>query len=444
MRTQLFLSSFLVICLVAPASVRSAEKEEPSKEVRKDVEKLVEQLGDNDIEVRENAAKKLREIGADALPTMRKSLEHQDAEIRRRLADLIPSIETTSALAPKIVTIDADKQSLKQIFDDLTKQTGYKFEFFNNNPNVTVTLKCEKKPLWQALDAISQETGLMVMAGYQDDTVRLQPQDAHVPYVSYDGAFRVVATGFQLTKTNNFGQVPRSNPTPQKTDSLLFNLMVYAEPKLPMLSVGQGTIEKAYDENKLSMNPAELDKNNPNNPLVSRSFYRSGGYRMFSTQSSTNLLMPGDSSRKVKYIKGSIPVTLVVSQKQELLTSEVLKVKGKQFESGNITIAVEDVTENPGGGVSLKMNITNNDNKKDANDYTWQNSIYQRMELQDEEGKKFGHGGSSWGSSGPGQMHLTLNFTPPGGGKAATKFLFQAWKTMDTEINFEFKDLPLP
>jgi hypothetical protein len=148
----------------------------------------------------------------------------------------------------------------------------------------------------------------------------------------------------------------------------------------------------------------------------------------------------------VQYIKGNIPVTLVTFQKQELLTSEVLKAKGRKFTAGTIEINVEDVTENPGGNVSIKMTVTNSDSKANPNDYSWQNAIYQRIEVQDADGHKFNHAGSSYGGNGPGQMNLTLNLSPPVGPNAggAAKFYFQAWTTLQSSVTFEFKDLPLP
>jgi hypothetical protein len=436
--------SFLAIPSIAEPPEK--EKSPPTTDVRSDVDKLIEQLADEDFAVRDKAAKKLLELGAEALPALRKAIDHPDLEARKRITDLVPTIETNVALSPKVVTLDAEKQTLKQIFDEMTKQTGYRYEFFNNNPNQTFSFKFDKKPLWQVLDTISESAGLTIQQSYQDDVVRLQGQDAHVPYICYDGPFRVVATGFQLFKNNDFGVQQRTNPNPNRSESLTLNLMVYAEPKTPMLSLGQASITTAYDENKVSMNPDDADRNNGNNNRwVSRSPYGNGGYRMFNCQASASLFLPGDSTRKVKYIKGNVPVTLITSQKQEVLTSEVLKAKGKQYTIGNITINLEDVTENPGGGLSLKMSINNSENKN-PNDYSWQNSIYQRIEVQDADGHKFNHAGSNWGNSGPGHMNITLNLSPPVGPKVgpATKFMFQDWKTMQSVVTFEFKDLPLP
>jgi hypothetical protein len=440
--------SFLVpalLSLVLAGGARAQTSPEKEKAPPASVEKLIELLGDNDYEVRDRANRKLLELGAEALPALRKAIDHPDAEIRRRLKDMVPAIETAVILSPKLITLNAEKQTVKQIVDELTKQTGYRFEFWGGNADQTFSFQIKKKPLWQTLDAICDTTGMVVIGTYSEEAIRLQMQDSHVPHISYDGPFRVVATGFQLVKNNNFGQLPRTNPVPQRNDSLMLNLMIYAEPKLPVLSIGQPVIASAYDENKVSMNPDSPERN-VNNPIVARSFYRSGGYKMYSMQTSVNLLLPADNSRTLKHIKGNIPVSLLTSQKADVLTTDILKAKGKKFESGPIGISIEDVTAAPGSQVQIKMNITNSESKDNPNDYTWQNSIYQRIEVQDEQGNKFMNTGSNWGGNGPGHMLITMNYGPPGNVKAgaAAKFIFHNWTSMQSAIIFEFKELPLP
>src|SRR5205085_381807 len=79
------------------------------------------------------------------------------------LADMVPAMETTAALAPKLVTLKAEKQTLKQVFDDITKQTGYKIEYFPNNQNQTYSFDFSKKPLWQVLDEIDDAAGMTIV-----------------------------------------------------------------------------------------------------------------------------------------------------------------------------------------------------------------------------------------------------------------------------------------
>src|SRR5213078_4088462 len=63
------------------------------------IEKLVEQLGDRDFHKRDQAARQLETLGPRALPELRKARVNADPEVRRRLDDLIPALETSAVIA---------------------------------------------------------------------------------------------------------------------------------------------------------------------------------------------------------------------------------------------------------------------------------------------------------------------------------------------------------
>jgi hypothetical protein len=84
-------------------------------------------------------------------------------------------------------------------------------------------------------------------------------------------------------------------------------------------------------------------------------------------------------------------------------------------------------------------------NKAAPGDYTFMNTIYQRLELFDGAGVKYQNYGSSWGGGPAGVMNLTLTFGHFGGKIGSPKkFVYHHWVTKTHEISFEFKDLPLP
>ena len=78
------------------------------------VGKLVQQLGDADFQKREAAMKLLEALGPAALPDLRKALGHPDAEVRRRLLELIPVLERTAALTPKRVSLHLDNRPMSE------------------------------------------------------------------------------------------------------------------------------------------------------------------------------------------------------------------------------------------------------------------------------------------------------------------------------------------
>ena len=73
--------------LLAVASLHlSAEPAKPSKE---DIGRWVQQLGDNDFNVREDASRKLWEAGGISEPALREAVKSEDAEVSRRAGELL-------------------------------------------------------------------------------------------------------------------------------------------------------------------------------------------------------------------------------------------------------------------------------------------------------------------------------------------------------------------
>ena len=68
------------------------------------------------------------------------------------------------------------------------------------------------------------------------------------------------------------------------------------------------------------------------------------------------------------------------------------------------------------------------------------------MELFDENGEKFRSDGFNWDSGTPTAVTGTFQFGDPGNAKLgkAAKFVYYNWVTSQTQLEFEFRDLPLP
>ena len=79
-------------------------------------------------------------------------------------------------------------------------------------------------------------------------------------------------------------------------------------------------------------------------------------------------------------------------------------------------------------------------------DYSWANTIYQRLEVHDAKGIKFTPTSTNNQNQAPGAVSMTVTFTPPEGkkaGKPSTLMLVE-WISVQKEIEFAFKDIPLP
>src|SRR5947209_7664636 len=84
-----FFPSFVL--LIAPFTVRAEDKPKTPVDP-KAIQKLVEQLGSDDFDTRENAVKGLLELDEAALPALQAATKSTDAEIRQKAGELVVTI----------------------------------------------------------------------------------------------------------------------------------------------------------------------------------------------------------------------------------------------------------------------------------------------------------------------------------------------------------------
>jgi len=140
-----------------------------------------------------------------------------------------------------------------------------------------------------------------------------------------------------------------------------------------------------------------------------------------------------------------VPVTLLAEQKPEIVIEKIMEVKNKKFEGKDVSLDVEEVKETPGQTVQVVLTARRN-GKDNQYDYTWTNSLHQRVELTDEKGNKFQSNGFNWNNGTPTSVQGTFIFSQPPGvkiGKPA-KLTYFGWVTVQHQVDFEFRDLPLP
>lgn len=444
MRTRWCLT--VVLCLAAAPSLRASPAELVGP--RPSVPRLVEQLGDADYRQRDLASRLLRELGPDALPELRAAREHAEPEVRRRLDEIVPALEADALLAPKVVTLDVRNRPIAQVFQEITRQTGYKVEVFGAAPQQAGTFHFDRVPFWQALEQVAGAGGLVYWPYFGDEAVHLQTQapgqESYAPYVCYDGCFRLVASGFSHSRTVNFATRPKAPAPLHRTDSLSFSFSICAEPKLPLLGAGEPHLEAAYDNENNSLVPPP---GGGDGQVMHHTVMRYGnGFRVYNQEMQVPLARPSERATRVKLIRGTVPLTVLVSQKPEVVTDQLMSAKGKKFKVGDTSFAVTNVASTPNNQYHLGLTVTNEARDATDNDYTWVNSLHARLEVLDEKGHKYQNFGSSWGGGSGRQVQMEFTYGQPGNQKLPPPktLVFQDWRTMQTQARFTFKDLPLP
>jgi hypothetical protein len=429
---------FLLLSLAAAAAARPDGPEAAPVTI----EQLIERLGNRDFKTREAAAKALAARGEEALPAMRKAVAHPDPEVRKRLEQLIVDTERAALLAPKRVTLKLENVPLKDALGELTRQSGYRLDLQGGMPQQIVSIDVHNVTFWEALDKLSTQAGLVLQQHHDmQGGLILFAQNSITPFIDYRGPFRVWATGFHYNKSLTFGSIPRNQAgAGQRSEQMSFMFSLVAEPKLPLLGLGQPKLAVAIDDqdNSLVLPP------NKNGVYET---YHSGyyGYRNLVLQTQVQLVGPSAAARSLKLIKGSLPVTLLAEQRPEITVDQILTVKDKKFEGKDVTIEIAEVKEAPGKTYQIVMTARRN-GKEQAYDYTWTNSLHQRIELADDKGQKFQSHGFNWINGTPTTVQGTFMFGDGGNaqlGKPA-KFTYFGWVTMQHQVDFEFKDLPLP
>src|SRR6266404_9186464 len=238
-------------CLTPALSDLMTERAKETRVDRALVEKLIAQLGNHDFTVRDAAARNLRELGTPILPLLLQARSQRDFEIRRRLDELIPCLQSALILAPRRVTLPRNK-SAKEYAALIGAQSNYIILAEGLDAKRPVDLACSRAPFWETLDKLCDSAGCGIAQNFNEDSIRLVSQNPESPYRSYDGIFRVTATGFSYSRSTNFAQIPKHNGfgMNQNNEMLLLNLLVQVEPRVPILRTGRVRIHLAEDEDK--------------------------------------------------------------------------------------------------------------------------------------------------------------------------------------------------
>src|SRR5262249_34345024 len=150
------------------------------------------------------------------------------------------------------------------------------------------------------------------------------------------------------------------------------------------------------------------------------------------------------TAHAVKKVRGVIPVTIVSEQTQMLVTDRLLTAKGKKFKVGGAAFSIEDVSEQPGKQYQIRLSITE-DAKNGMNDGSLVQSIKQRMQIQDDKGVVRQFNLMSINMNNNNSVQFTFNLLPPPGNAGLpNRLVYLAWETLDHDVEFEFRDLPLP
>ncbi len=428
-----------------------AEKVDPK------IAALITDLGSEDYRTREKAGRDLAALGEKALPAMRSILLATDnPEVQRRLVVLVRKMDTERLLAPKRVTMNLKEKTIKDALDDISKQTNYKIEFSGGGgaaDNLRHNFEFENTPFWVAVDKIASMAGCVVVADYDDETVRVYNQDSVNPHVAYAGPFRFLATNIHSNKSVQLSGISRRGGLNNRSESLTLSFQIQSEPKNPMLGVTQAEVITAVDDLGTSLVPPKEPNNNNNRAMYYEG--RGGMMRGHNTYGNLNLNRSGDkNATAIKTLKGKIGIILLTGTSPEIVIADPLKVKTKTFVGRTVELEYGSLAEdaNNKGNYTLEVTVKKlGDDDPNRVDYNWSNYIWNKVELIDAAGNRYQSTGPNNFNNNGSSVQMTIPFGPndrrtgkPMKLGPPVKVVFNEWLSVTHEVTFEFKDIPLP
>lgn len=403
------------------------------------VKPLLEALASKDFKVREKAHRDLLAADDRVIPHLEEALAATDSpEAERRLEVIVERLRQQRAVKPTRVNVSAKNASPKAVLKDICRQAGYTLvgEFTDAGK---VSLELTDVPFWVAVEKVCEPLGLQAEPTLVADDrggLSVYTADTVNPFTHTSGPFRFVASNISSSKSVQLGGLSRKGGDPA-SESLAFSGQLYAEPKLPIVSVGPARLTTATDDKGASL--IDQPDAGPSGPLPDN-----GNYRTLNQSFSFNLARGHKDATTIKELRGVVPVRLLTDVKVELEVDDILTVKGKKYASRSCDLEVQGVDEGD-GRVLVKLVFTPRGTVREGDDEWWSRLI-PRLVLTDDKGVRFVNNGVSGSGEQGAAASVMVQFTPPDDRRKLkpSTLMLTYWVTAQKDVEFVFKNVPLP
>jgi hypothetical protein len=172
---------------------------------------LLRNLEDDRVEVREQAQKKLSELGEAVVPLLKEmaASPRSSGELKLRAAAVLKSMEFKAKLLkafkePRRVTLKAADTMLREILDEIARQAEVTIDSSAIDAAAKVTMAAEGLPLFQVLDLLCKDQAERTWEPLDDGNVRLlKDRHAAMP-AEYGGPFRIRVQSLNVERSTDF------------------------------------------------------------------------------------------------------------------------------------------------------------------------------------------------------------------------------------------------
>lgn len=422
----------------------------PQDDPAKKIDEILSRLSDDSVEVRDGALKDLVALGPPALPLLQALLEKLEAEARGRVQEACRRIETAAALAKVLpplrkVALDAKDKPLKDVFDEIARQTGLALDPSGGSFDGPVTLALKDATPLQALDAAcraSKSTHYQILEGDEDRMMGLRrrrgvapPTGARIALQSggwteypahYVRHYKVRVTQVQLNKVNAFDGV-------QKTGHLSLDLQW--PPDVKPDRILRFRLAELKDDQGRSL----LLKEDDDGGFALHRLRRGWG---IGAQHSVQFKYPEAGAKAIATLRGDAVVEFPKDVRTVSFEKPV-EAKGKTLELEGLKLTLRDCkSDSQSHTVTLEMTGRLKGAEADPDHHGYPIS-WEEIEVIGESGERLSQGGMS--GTGNGTVYTwTLTYR---GTKAEPlkEIRIRCVLTRHAdEVKFELKDIPFP
>lgn len=356
---------------------------------------------------------------------------------------------------PSLVALDFKDRPLPEVVAAIAARSGNPVVMqFNtdppNNPRKITLLSAEPVPFWDAMDRFCSEAKIQRSLndagplGARQANVTLYGPGGDPGPAQYAGPFRLGNLRLQAHFRKSFTPSPRAASGAEVGYHAEFEVL--PEPRVLAIRTGPLAGLEAIDEMGRSLlDPNTTDPETVSGPVNGMTL---GGYQSLVR---IKLAAPHPEGKRLKLLKGRMPVEIAVCPKAPTLVIGLADAPGKAHKTGDLAITVEEFTAKPGQPTVLKVVARIEGPRRPGNTsskplvWTRSSMIAKCLEVADPEGRPLAASSSS--TSGGDELRISYLFAPAGSGRAAAtpkSLRIYAPDWVDWDVPFEFRDVPLP
>lgn len=424
-----------VVAVSLCATTTFAQDADASGDRKKQIDALIQQLSSPDPAVRNEATRKLVEMGPDAQAALKAFVEARSAA-----ESALAMIESNQIASATPVTIELKDATPREALEALAEKTGFRLEAYNesswDNANLpTITLSATDVPFWDVMLDMMKQGEFSIYQGGDSEAMQFMPQRniggpslVSLPRSDH-GSFVVLAQSLQRQSSLQLSD-------PQNISrSLSLQLVVLAEPKVNVLRYTyQPQLEEAVD-----------DKGNSLAPQRHGSSFGSSGSRQFMWNINVPLQQPENGGSTLKSLRGSFKVT-VQTRSESVDVPDIMTTEPVTRKVGDLTITVHPAQRQDDRRFEVKLVVERGPNMDQQSFYNMLNQV-RGIQLLDADGNTYRYSGRNSSTSGD-RAEMTARFYTRGNNDSIGEPARLVWEipvnVQDIDVPFTFTDLPLP